>query len=153
MRSTHKFGLAGALALVLAVAVVAANASSSRPTEQAAASAPNGAAALASKASCNSLKKKTTGATIAYMPPGLEFPYYIGIGQGVKQFAKKYRYKVFTSSPVSGADYAGQASRMRDVIHRGVDGIIFHTHNNSATAPLVKQAVAAGIAVVIVNQD
>ncbi len=153
MRSTHKFGLAGALALVLAVAVVAANASSSRPTEQAAASAPNGAAALASKASCNSLKKKTTGATIAYMPPGLEFPYYIGIGQGVKQNAKKYGYKTFTSAPVSGADYAGQASRMRDVIHRGVDGIIFHTHNNSATAPLVKQAVAAGVAVVIVNQD
>ena len=153
MRSTHKLGLAGALALVLAVAVVAANASSSRPTGQAAAAAPNGAAVLASKASCNSLKKKTTGATIAYMPPGLEFPYYIGIGQGVKQYAKKYGYKTFTSAPVSGADYAGQASRMRDVIHRGVDGIIFHTHNNSATAPLVKQAVAAGVAVVIVNQD
>src|SRR6266498_1435419 len=154
MRPTPRLVLAGSLALaVSALAVVAANASSSRSTEAAAASVPASVTAVASKASCNSLKKKTTGATIAYMPPGLEFPYYIGIGQGVKQFAKKYRYKVFTSSPVSGADYAGQASRMRDVIHRGVDGIIFHTHNNSATAPLVKQAVAAGIAVVIVNQD
>jgi ribose transport system substrate-binding protein len=153
MRSTRRLGLAAVSALVVvAVAVVAANASSSK-TERPAASAPDGAAAVAAKASCNSLKKKTTGATIAYMPPGLEFPYYIGIGQGVKQYAKKYGYKTFTSSPVSGADYAGQASRMRDVIHRGVDGIIFHTHNNSATAPLVKQAVAARIAVVIVNQD
>jgi ribose transport system substrate-binding protein len=42
---------------------------------------------------------------------------------------------------------------IRDVINRGVDGIIFHTHNNSATAPLIKEAVAKGIAVVIVNQD
>jgi ribose transport system substrate-binding protein len=153
MRSTRRLGLFAVFALVvIAAAVVAANASSSR-TERPLASAPSGAGVVAAKASCNSLKKKTTGATIAYMPPGLEFPYYIGIGQGVKQFAKKYGYKTFTSSPVSGADYAGQASRMRDVIHRGVDGIIFHTHNNSATAPLVKQAVAAKIAVVIVNQD
>jgi ribose transport system substrate-binding protein len=67
--------------------------------------------------------------------------------------AKKYRYKTFTLGPQSGADYAGQAAMMRDVIHRGVDGIIFHTHNNSATAPLIKQAVQKGIAVVIVNQD
>jgi ribose transport system substrate-binding protein len=154
MRPTPRLVLSGSLALAVSVlAVVAANASSSRSNEAAAAAAPSDAASLAAKANCNSLKKKTTGAQIAYMPPGLEFPYYIGIGQGVKQYAKKYRYKVFTSSPVSGADYAGQASRMRDVIHRGVDGIIFHTHNNSATAPLVKQAVAAGIAVVIVNQD
>jgi len=105
------------------------------------------------RASCNSLDKKTTGATIAYMPPGLEFPYYVGIGKGVESQGQKYGYEVTTSAPVSGADYAGQASRMRDIIHRGVDGIIFHTHNNSATAPLIKQAADEGIAVVIVNQD
>jgi ribose transport system substrate-binding protein len=153
MRRTPRLVLAGTLALaVSALAVFAANASSSR-SKEAAADAPSGVATAAAKAKCNSLKKKATGATIAYMPPGLEFPYYIGIGKGVQQNAKKYGYKVITSAPVSGADYAGQASRMRDMIHRGVDGIIFHTHNNSATAPLVKQAVAAGIAVVIVNQD
>ena len=146
-----RFGAGGLL--VLAIAVAAATASSSTPARKSSASAPKAANTVASKASCGALKKKTSGATIAYMPPGLEFPYYIGIGAGVKQFAKKYHYKTFTSSPQSGADYAGQAARMRDVITRGVDGIIFHTHNNSATAPLVKQAVAKGIAVVIVNQD
>src|SRR6266511_3807254 len=139
--------------LVLAIAVTAAAAASSTKDRATSVSSPQTAKMVASKASCGALKKKASGATIAYMPPGLEFPYYIGIGAGVKQFARKYHYKTFTSSPQSGADYAGQAARMRDVITRGVDGIIFHTHNNSATAPLVKQAVAAGIAVVIVNQD
>jgi len=154
MRSSRRLVFVAPVALVVAtVAAVAASALSQTPTRRAVASAPAGSSASALKASCNSLEKKTTGATIAYMPPGLEFPYYIGIGKGVQQYAKKYGYTVFTSAPVSGADYAGQASRMRDVIHRGVDGIIFHTHNNSATAPLVKQAVQAGIAVVIVNQD
>jgi ribose transport system substrate-binding protein len=149
--SSIRTGVAGALAIALALAV--ATAASSRRDETATASAPTDHSALASKASCNSLKKKTTGATIAYMPPGLEFPYYIGIGQGVKMQARKVGYKTFTLGPQSGADYARQAAMMRDVISRGVDGIIFHTHNNSATAPLVKRAVAKGIAVVIVNQD
>jgi ribose transport system substrate-binding protein len=139
------------LALVVALAAVASAGSTS--DRAARLSHPLTQARSASHASCGSLKAKPTGATIAYMPPGLEFPYYIGIGAGVKEVAKKYQYKVITSAPVSGADYAGQAARMRDMINRGVDGIIFHTHNNSATAPLIKQAVEKGIAVVIVNQD
>jgi ribose transport system substrate-binding protein len=143
------------IVLLLALAGVFAAVGTARSTsDQGAGPLARGGAALGmSKASCNSLQRKPRAATIAYMPPGLEFPYYIGIGQGVKIEAKKYGYKVITSAPVSGADYAGQAARMRDVVHRGVDGIIFHTHNNSATAPLIKDAVAKGIAVVIVNQD
>src|SRR5215203_6559616 len=109
--------------LVLAIAVTAAAASSSTRDHETSASAPQAAKTVASKASCGALKKKTSGATIAYMPPGLEFPYYIGIGAGVKQFARKYHYKTFTLAPQSGADYAGQAAKMRDVINRGVDGI------------------------------
>ncbi|MGH3321445.1 MAG: sugar ABC transporter substrate-binding protein [Streptosporangiaceae bacterium] len=105
------------------------------------------------EASCDNVKGSAEGATIAYMPPGLEFPYYIGIGHGVKMQAKKLGYKTFTLGPESGSDYAKQASMMRDVIHRGVDGIIFHTHNNAATAPILKQAVQQGIAVVMVNSD
>jgi len=139
-----------ALAVALAAAGIASSTSSGKATK---ATVPSNATVVASKASCNSLKKKSTGATIAYMPPGLEFPYYIGIGQGVKSQAKKYQYKTFTLGPQSGSDYAGQAAMIRDVINRGVDGIIFHTHNNSATAPLISQAAAKGIAVVIVNQD
>jgi ribose transport system substrate-binding protein len=138
-------------ALVLAVAVAAGGIAAS--SSGMASKRPQKATQAASQASCNSLTKKTTGATIAYMPPGLEFPYYIGIGEGVKMQAKKYGYKTFTLGPQSGSDYAGQAAMIRDVINRGVDGIIFHTHNNSATAPLIKQAAAKGIAVVIVNQD
>jgi ribose transport system substrate-binding protein len=145
--------IAPAGALALGVALAAATAANSTGDTSGRASAPSANAAAAAKASCGSLKAKPSGATIAYMPPGLEFPYYIGIGEGVKAEAKKYKYKTFTLGPQSGADYAGQASMIRDVINRGVDGIIFHTHNNSAVAPLIKQAVAKGIAVVIVNQD
>jgi ribose transport system substrate-binding protein len=146
--SATKKCVASLLAVASMLTAVACGGSSGGGSEEA-----GKTTASSNQASCNDLKKKPTGATIAYMPPGLEFPYYIGIGSGVMAEAKKYNYKVSTSSPVSGSDYAGQASRMRDVINRGVDGIIFHTHNNSATAPLIKEAVSQGIAVVIVNQD
>jgi ribose transport system substrate-binding protein len=141
----------GLLAVFVLGATLVAASTGTSSTKQAAAPAAN--AAQLAHASCGSLKSKPTGAKIAYMPPGLEFPYYIGIGEGVKMQAKKYGYKTFTLGPQSGADFAGQAAMIRDVITRGVDGIIFHTHNNSAVAPLIKQAVAKGIAVVIVNQD
>jgi ribose transport system substrate-binding protein len=151
MMRPKRIGAAGLL--LSAVALAAAGAAGSTGGGAAKAAAPNNATVVASKANCNSLEKKATGATIAYMPPGLEFPYYIGIGEGVKAQAKKYQYKTFTLGPQSGSDYARQAAMIRDVINRGVDGIIFHTHNNSATAPLIKQAVEKDIAVVIVNQD
>jgi ribose transport system substrate-binding protein len=56
------------------------------------------------------------------MPPATESNYYIAIGEGIK-----------------------------DVINQKVSAIIISTHDEHAAAPLVKQAVAQGIAVVIVN--
>jgi ribose transport system substrate-binding protein len=159
MRHAQRTSLLGLLVVGTAMTAIACGSSdntgggTSASTSAAAAGAGATGSAEKAQKSCNSVKGKADGATIAYMPPGLEFPYYIGIGEGVKMEAKRLGAKTFTLGPQSGADYAAQASMMRDVIHRGVDGIIFHTHNNSAVAPLVKQASDQGIAVVIVNQD
>jgi ribose transport system substrate-binding protein len=55
--------------------------------------------------------------------------------------------------PQSGSDIEGQMGMIQDVLTRNVDAIILSTHDEQAAAPLVKQAVDAGIAVVIVNSD
>lgn len=149
--SGKRLGLAFAAMSAAAIAIVVAAGPTSAKTTRL--SAADAGVTLVSQASCSKLKAKPTGATIAYLPPGLEFPYYIGIGLGAKMEGQKYQYKTFTSAPVSGSDYAGQVADMREAITKGVNGIIWHTHNNAATAPLVKQAVAKGIAVVTVNQD
>jgi ribose transport system substrate-binding protein len=91
--------------------------------------------------------------TIAYMPPGTEFNYYIAIGEGIKALAKATGANTFMLAPQSGADINGQMGMIQDVITRGVDAIILSTHDENAAAPLVKQAVDKGIAVVIVNSD
>lgn len=107
-----------------------------------------------SQAPCSGLNF-TAGkaARIAYMPPATEFNYYIAIGEGVKARAKDLGASTFMLAPQSGNDINGQMGMITDVISQRVSGIILSTHDEHAAAPLVKQAVAAGIAVVIVNSD
>ena len=90
---------------------------------------------------------------IAYMPPATEFNYYIAIGEGIKAAAAEAGAEVFMLAPQSGADINGQMGMIQDVITQDVDAIILSTHDEAAAAPLVRKAVDAGIAVVIVNSD
>jgi ribose transport system substrate-binding protein len=87
------------------------------------------------------------------MPPATEFPYYMAIGEGIKALAQTAGVDSFMLAPQSGADINGQMGMIQDVISQKVDAIILSTHDEGAAAPLVKQAVAQGIAVIIVNSD
>lgn len=105
-------------------------------------------------AQADTSKLKNDGSiTIAYMPPATEFNYYIAIGEGIKAEAAQMSAEVFMLAPQSGADINGQMGMIQDVITRKVDAVILSTHDEAAAAPLVKQAVDAGIAVIIVNSD
>jgi len=97
--------------------------------------------------------KGSKGAKIAYMPPATEFNYYIAIGEGIKDAAAKRGIETFMLAPQKGDDINGQMGMIQDVISQKVAAIILSTHDEHAAAPLVKQAVAQGIAVVIVNSD
>ena len=90
---------------------------------------------------------------IAYMPPATEFNYYMAIGAGIEDLAAELGVETFMLAPQSGSDIATQMKMLQDVTTQGVDAIILSTHDENAAAPLVKQAVDAGIAVVIVNSD
>lgn len=90
---------------------------------------------------------------IAYMPPGTEFNYYLAIGEGIKTLADEFGATMTMEAPESGADIDGQLALLEDVILRKVDIIILSTHDETAAAPLVEQAVAQGIEVVIINSD
>lgn len=90
---------------------------------------------------------------IAYMPPATEFNYYIAIGEGIKSVAASKGVEVFMLAPQSGADINGQMGMIQDVLTQDVDAIIFGTHDEGAAAPLLKQAVEKGVAVVMINSD
>lgn len=90
---------------------------------------------------------------IAYMPPATEFAYYMAIGEGIKAAAAEQGVESFMLAPQSGSDIATQMKMIQDAVTQDVDAIILSTHDENAAGPLVKQAIDAGIAVVIVNSD
>lgn len=90
---------------------------------------------------------------IAYMPPATEFNYYISVGEGIKAVGAEAGVDVFMLAPQSGADINGQMGMIQDVLTQEVDAIIFGTHDEFAAAPLIKQAVDQGIAVLMINSD
>lgn len=141
---TRKKLLTAGLALVMGFAIGGASAQEAYP-------APKPLAASA-QAPIKDFKG-SKGARIAYMPPATEFNYYIAIGEGIKDEAAKRGIETFMLAPQSGADINGQMGMLQDVISQGVNAIILSTHDEHAAAPLVKRAVEAGIAVVIVNSD
>lgn len=101
----------------------------------------------------NSKIAKSDKIVIAYMPPATEFNYYIAIGEGIKSAAAAAGVETFMLAPQSGSDINGQMGMIQDVMTKNVSAIILSTHDEAAAAPLVKQAIEKGIAVVIVNSD
>ncbi|MBB5755081.1 sugar ABC transporter substrate-binding protein [Prosthecomicrobium pneumaticum] len=105
------------------------------------------------QAPISAIHKKEGKLRIAYMPPATEFNYYIAIGEGIKSVAAGKDLEVFMLAPQSGADINGQMGMIQDVLTQDVDAIIFGTHDEGAAAPLLKQAVDKGVAVVMINSD
>lgn len=90
---------------------------------------------------------------VAYMPAGLEFSYYLAIGEGLKDAAVELGFEVVVLAPQSGSDINGQVGMLQDAITMGVDVILLNPHDDAAAAPIVDQAIEAGIAVFNINSD
>lgn len=92
---------------------------------------------------------------IAYLPMGTEFNYHVALGEGIKSITDPAEgVDSFLLSPYSGSDLAGQMGMLQDVTARAdVDAIVLISFDESALAPLVKEAVAAGKLVIIINSD
>ncbi|MFK4149254.1 sugar ABC transporter substrate-binding protein [Streptomyces sp. NPDC004065] len=126
--------------------VIAGPASGEKPTY------PKPAAlAVGSQASLDKLTYKGGTPTIAYLPMGTEFNYHKALYEGIKTVPGM---KSFMLSPYSGSDQAGQLGMLQDVTARAdVDAILLISFDEHSLAPLVKKAVDAGKAVVIINSD
>lgn len=108
--------------------------------------------AAEAQASCADVAFEGESATVAYMPPATEFPYYMAIEQGLQTRAEELGHETFTLAPLED-NVEEQIGMFQDVIQREPDAVVFSTHDEQAAAPLIEQMVDAGMAVVIVNSD
>lgn len=104
------------------------------------------------QASCADISTDGDSATVAFMPPATEFPYYMAIGQGLEARAEELGHETFTLAPLED-NPEEQMGMFQDVLQREPDAVVLGTHDEQAAAPLVEQMVDAGIAVAIVNTD
>jgi ribose transport system substrate-binding protein len=109
------------------------------------------ALAAGSQASLDKLTFDGGTPTIAYLPMGTEFNYHKALYEGIKSVPGM---NSFMLSPYSGGDQAGQLGMLQDVTARDdVDAILLISFDEHSLAPLVKKAVEAGKAVIIINSD
>ncbi|MEJ8858548.1 sugar ABC transporter substrate-binding protein [Variovorax robiniae] len=133
----------GTIAAALAIGLPAAALAQNYPAPQ--------ALKAGAQASTSTLKFAGGTPTIAYLPMGTEFNYHIALNEGIKSVPG---IKSFMLSPYSGGDQAGQMGMLQDVISRkDVDAILIISFDEHSLAPLIKKAVDAGKAVIIVNSD
>lgn len=90
---------------------------------------------------------------IAFMPAGLEYTYYQAVGVGVEAAAKELGAEVVTLAPMSGSDINTQVGMVQDAITMGVNVILLNPHDDAALAPVITEAINAGVAVFNLNSD
>jgi ribose transport system substrate-binding protein len=105
-----------------------------------------------SAAQCVDLGKPISDMEIAYLPPATEFNYYLAIGAGIENLAAAHGIEYSMVSPAKD-NPAEQIGMIQDITTRGVDMIVMSTHDPGAAAPVVAEAVEAGIQVHLVNSD
>jgi ribose transport system substrate-binding protein len=147
-RFTRPFAVLATSAVIFAAC---SSAATTAPSEQASASAPPSESAAASAPASQSAAAKMW--KIGYSNAG-------GVGNGFREEQVcTAKAEALASGQVSdltvihhNTDAAGQLQDIRDLIAKGVDAIVFNPNDPDALVPALKEAQAAGIKTISVDQ-
>jgi len=89
--------------------------------------------------------------TIAVMMPNGGDPYFQAKWYGYEMEAKKLGVNLIYYDAGGYAFTSKQIAQIEDVIQRKVDGIVFTATSSTATVPVIKKAIKAGMHVLIDN--
>ena len=85
--------------------------------------------------------------------PGSGNPFWASVEQGAKDAAAKLGVDLVILSPPQESDVMAQVNQLEDQIAKGVDGIAVAPTDPSAVAPILDDAIAAGIPVVYIDTN
>ena len=105
-----------------------------------------------SGATCKKSNKNVSDMKIAFIPPASIYNYYLAIGAGLEAQAKVLGVGYTMLAPATD-NVSIQLGMIQDAVTSGVDAIVMHTHDEAASAPVIKRAAAQGIDIVLVNSD
>jgi ribose transport system substrate-binding protein len=109
--------------------------------------------AAGSQANFDRLRNQGT-IRVAFMPIAPEFNYYAQMAKGVQQVARQNGVEAFLQGPPGSGDNNVHFEMMQQVVQQGnVNAIIIAVRDADLVAPVVRQAVEAGIAIIVANSD
>ena len=85
--------------------------------------------------------------------PGSGNPFWASVEQGAKDAAAALGVDLVILSPPQESDVMAQVNQLEDQIAKGVDGIAVAPTDPSAVAPILDDAIAAGIPVVYIDTN
>ena len=85
--------------------------------------------------------------------PGSGNPFWASVEQGAKDAAAELGVDLVILSPPQESDVMAQVNQLEDQIAKGVDGIAVAPTDPSAVAPILDDAIAAGIPVVYIDTN
>ena len=85
--------------------------------------------------------------------PGSGNPFWASVEQGAKDAAAEFGVDLVILSPPQESDVMAQVNQLEDQIAKGVDGIAVAPTDPSAVAPILDDAIAAGIPVVYIDTN
>ncbi len=86
--------------------------------------------------------------TIGFSVPSLTSSFWVSATYGVQKAAKEAGVELVVVDAGGDANAVQQISQIQDLVQRGVDAIVIGATNGDSVAPVVEQAIAAGIKVV-----
>jgi len=91
--------------------------------------------------------------TIAYIPPALISPYFIKLGDAMKEAAANYpNIEILVLAPSSESDINEQVRIIEDMTEKGVDLIALSTASREGVTPALEAAIKKGVQVVEIDQ-
>ena len=85
--------------------------------------------------------------------PGAGNPFWASVEQGAKDAAAALGVDLVILSPPQESDVMAQVNQLEDQIAKGVDGIAVAPTDPTAVAPILDDAIAAGVPVVYIDTN
>lgn len=97
--------------------------------------------------------KEVAAFTIAFLPKGVNSPFWLSLDAGAREEAKRWGAEVITRAPDRETDVDAQFQIIENMIERKVDAVLLAPCGAKEILPALAKLNAAGIPVVIVDSD
>ncbi len=98
-------------------------------------------------------KTKDTRSYVAVIGKSSESAFWLSVSSGARAAAAEYNLDMTFEAPDSEEDYEAQNEMIRNAVANGAEAIVFSAIDYSANAKAIREAIDAGVPVIVIDSD